>query len=250
MSQEVSANDATKTPLQEPEQALSVPSNKPPGKKSLPYKDYVSYNANLKALPNMAKIEAVPIQLEKEITVDMIKDKLVDWVPKFKTDNSYELQETRELDENVLEENKKNQKKLTYENIVGQSGHTNVGDFVDKQTEDFYDKLKGDSKSIKLDYLNFKKNFIQCSNLVEFYDFLDDKRKWVFCRIQRCHDAKEHSNRLKIFKKKDDKQTCIFEVYVSHKDVYNFASNIAAIPVGQYLFTVRIEKEGNNYTLL
>jgi hypothetical protein len=55
---------------------------------------------------------------------------------------------------------------------------------------------------------------------------------------------------LKIFKKKDDKQVCIFEVYVSHKDVYCFASNIPALLVGQYLFTVRIERDGNNYTLM
>jgi hypothetical protein len=42
-----------------PEQALNLlATNKPPGKKVLPNKDYVSYNANLKALPNMARIEA------------------------------------------------------------------------------------------------------------------------------------------------------------------------------------------------
>ena len=81
---------------------------KPAGKKSLPNKDYVSYNANIKALPNMARIEAVDLKVEKEITVQKIFDTLVDWVPKFKNESTYELQDTRELDQNVLEENKKN----------------------------------------------------------------------------------------------------------------------------------------------
>lgn len=177
--------------------------NKPPGKKYLPNKDYVNYNANLKNLPDMARMEAQDLKVEADITVQKILDKMIDWVPSFRNDGTYEMQETRELDGNILEENKKNQKKLTYGNIIGE--FSNVGDFVDKQTEEFYEKLKGDSKSIDLTYLNFKKNYIQCSNLVEFYDFLDENRKWVFCRIQRCHDAKEHSNKLKIFKKKDDK---------------------------------------------
>lgn len=41
----------------------------------------------------------------------------------------------------------------------------------------------------------------------------------------------------------------IFEIYVSHKDVYCYASNISALMVGQYLFTLVIEKDGNTYTL-
>ena len=41
----------------------------------------------------------------------------------------------------------------------------------------------------------------------------------------------------------------IFEIYVSHKDVYCFASNIPALLVGQYLFTLVIDKDGNNYAL-
>ena len=31
-------------------------------------------------------------------------------------------------------------------------------------------------------YTNFKKNYIQCSNLVEQYDLKDKDNKWVFCR--------------------------------------------------------------------
>lgn len=106
---------------------------------------------------------------------------------------------------------------------------------------------------IKLDYLNCKKNFIQCSNLVEFYDFLDGDKKWVFCRLQKIHNAKEHSSRIRITKKVDDKQKAILggeENYVSHKDVYHNASNIAGIFIGQYFFTLRIEKDGKMHTLL
>lgn len=33
---------------------------------------------------------------------------MVDWVPNFKNDSTYEVQETRELDHNIVEENKKN----------------------------------------------------------------------------------------------------------------------------------------------
>ena len=53
-----------------------------------------------------------------------------------------------------------------------------------------------------------------------------------------------------IFKKgRNSKDDLIFEINVSHKDVYCFASNIPALLVGQYLFTLVIEKDGNNYAL-
>lgn len=86
---------------------------------------------------------------------------------------------------------------------------------------------------IKMDYFDTTKNYIQCSNLVEFYDFKDKDNNWVFSRLQRIHNAKEHSNSIKIHKKKGDKQTLIFDqIYTSHKDVYCNASNIACIFVG------------------
>lgn len=81
----------------------------------------------------------------------------------------------------------------------------NVGEFVNEQTEKLFKDAIGDSKKVDLNYLNYKKNYIQCSNLMEFYDFYDKDRNWVFCRIQKCHDAKAHANFLRIFKKKDDK---------------------------------------------
>ena len=76
------------------------------------------------------------MEVEKEITLDMIKDKLVDWVPKFKTDNSYELQETRELDENILEENKKNQKKLEETSSLGSGFRSLIQKFYPRRMWD------------------------------------------------------------------------------------------------------------------
>ena len=116
------------------------------------------------------------------------------------------------------------------------------GDHVEEQTKARYEKLKGDSKTVELAYLNYQKHYIQCSNLIEFYDNLDKGKKWHFCRLQRCHNAKDHVNILKIFKKKDDKQTVIYDTPISHKDAFCFASNITPLCVGQFVFILKIEK--------
>ena len=56
----------------------------------------------------MARIEADDLKITGNMTLQKILNKMIDWVPQFKNDGSYEVQETRELDGNVLEENKKN----------------------------------------------------------------------------------------------------------------------------------------------
>jgi hypothetical protein len=74
---------------------------------------------------------------------------------------------------------------------------------IQERTDELAGGLKGGGNMVKLDYLNCKKHFIQCSNLVEFYDFKDENNNWVFCRLQKIHNAKEHSSRIKITKKVD-----------------------------------------------
>ena len=144
-----------------------------------------------------------------------------------------------------------NRKKLTFSSVVGDSGIELVNTLVSERTETNFKELRAKAKEVKLAYAAVTKHYIQCSNLCEFYDFKDKDNNWVFCRLQRCHNAKEHSNSLKVYKKKNDAQVVIFDgpIYVSHKDVYNFASNINAVTVGQWMFATRVEKDGNKYTL-
>jgi len=97
---------------------------------------------------------------------------------------------------------------VTYETLfpVGEDQEAKpIKKIIQERTDELAQNLKAGGKMLKLDYLNCKKNFIQCSNLVEFYDFLDDKRGWNFCRLQKIHNAKEHSSRVKITRKVDDK---------------------------------------------
>lgn len=73
----------------------------------------------------------------------------------------------------------------------------------------------------------------------------------------RHHNARAHQNFFKITKKVGDAQVQIFKdetsgfesmIPVSHPDAYCHASNISRIIVGQFVFLLRVEKDGLKFT--
>ena len=143
------------------------------------------YNSNIAVMATAQKIVPKEVKIEgesKEVSIA----KIVDAVDAHKIEHSDEQTDTKvqpERDPFHVAEARKNMDKLTFSSIVGDSAIEMVNDLVSKRTEERFAAMRAEAKEIDLNYSKFGKNFIQCSNLFEFYDFKDKANAWVFVRL-------------------------------------------------------------------
>lgn len=155
----------------------------------IPNIDYQKADANNSMLHTARKVIAAECAVEKPADKDTNVDLIVEGLKKFKPmfdPVMRELPSSMAYSDQQFEKDQASIDKLTYETLFPRTENgeeKTIKNILTERTDELATALKSGSKKVNLNYLDCTKNYIQCSNLVEFYDFLDSNKKWVFCRL-------------------------------------------------------------------
>lgn len=169
---------------------------------------YEKYNTNFAILNKVKKIVPKELNVHKPKEGDTNIDYAIEALRDFSINydhNKKELAPTLDYKMDDFNRDKKKRQKLKRDTLFEGKEDVPIQQLLRDRTEDLAKALKEGAKELQMSYFDTTKNFIQCSNLVEFYDFKDKDNKWVFSRLQKIHNAREHSNSIKLHKKKGDK---------------------------------------------
>ena len=147
---------------------------------------YETYDTNFAILNKVKKIVPKELNVHKPAEGDTNIDYAIEALRDFSINydhNKKELAPTLDYKMDDFNRDKKRRQKLKRDTLFEGKEEVPIQQLLKDRTEDLAKALKEGAKALELGYFDTTKNFIQCSNLVEFYDFKDKDNKWVFCRL-------------------------------------------------------------------
>lgn len=147
---------------------------------------YEKYNTNFAILNKVKKIVPKELNVHKPKEGDTNIDYAIEALRDFSINydhNKKELAPTLDYKMDDFNRDKKKRQKLKRDTLFEGKEDVPIQQLLRDRTEDLAKALKEGAKELQMSYFDTTKNFIQCSNLVEFYDFKDKDNKWVFSRL-------------------------------------------------------------------
>lgn len=123
--------------------------------------DFKKYDANFGTLDKLSEIDPKDVVIDgDDVTVDTVAEALKKFEVSYKVD-SKELGKVKVYDSNQYEDDKLQKNLLSYDRIFeGQMVDSTIRLEIEKRTQQAFDKLKSNGKTMELSYLSAGKSFI------------------------------------------------------------------------------------------